>query len=215
MKKLVVFDLDGTLVDSIHDLGASVNYALGRHGLPLHPISDYYDFIGNGMEMLVRRSMNEKHNDDRLYAEIRKDFDLYYSRHCNDRTVAYSNVADLLFKLDKKGVKAAVLTNKAHEYVGDILKKCFPGYSFCAYMGQQLGIHRKPHPQGFSILLNKLSVSTEDVLYVGDSDVDVKTAENMGVDMVAVTYGYKSDKELIKAGARVLVNTPEEILSYV
>lgn len=215
MKKLVVFDLDGTLVDSIADLGIAVNYALKENNLPLNPMSDYYTFVGNGMEDLVRRSMREKGADDELYLKVRKVFDAYYNAHSNDNTKAYCGVAELLAELKTKGVKTAVLTNKAHEYVEDILKKCFPDFTFDLFYGQRQGIERKPHPQAFELLLSELSVEKSDCLYIGDSEVDVKTALNAGVDLVAVNWGYRSEEVLRNSGAEVIVSTAKEILNYV
>lgn len=215
MKKLVVFDLDGTLVDSIFDLGNAVNFALKEYNLPLHPMSDYYTFVGNGMEDLVRRSMNEKGTDDELYKKVRKVFDEHYNAHSNDNTIAYKGVSELLSALRSKSVKTAVLTNKGHQYVGAILDRCFPEHKFDIYYGQRDGIARKPHPQSFELLLEELGVSKEDCLYIGDSEVDVKTAKNAGVDLVAVTWGYRSADVIRDAGAEILVNSPEEILNYV
>ena len=215
MKKLVVFDLDGTLVDSIFDLGNAVNFALKEYNLPLHPMSDYYTFVGNGMEDLVRRSMNEKGTDDELYKKVRKVFDEHYNAHSNDNTIAYKGVSELLSVLRSKSVKTAVLTNKGHQYVGAILDRCFPEHKFDIYYGQRDGIERKPHPQSFELLLEELGVSKEDCLYIGDSEVDVKTAKNAEVDLVAVTWGYRSADVIRDAGAEILVNSPEEILSYV
>lgn len=215
MKKLVVFDLDGTLVDSIADLGIAVNIALKEFNLPLNPMSDYYTFVGNGMEDLVRRSMRDKGGDDELYLKVRKVFDAYYHAHSNDNTKAYEGVSELLHALKHKGIKTAVLTNKAHEYVGDILKKCFPDFTFDLYYGQRQGIERKPHPQSFELLLTELNVEKKDCLYVGDSEVDVKTAKNAEVDLVAVNWGYRSEEILINTGAEIIVSTPKEILNYV
>lgn len=215
MKKLVVFDLDGTLVDSIVDLGNAVNFALKNHNLPLHPMSDYYTFVGNGMEDLVRRSMGSVGSDNELYLKVRKDFNEHYNTHSNDNTIAYEGISELLEALKCRGIKTAVLTNKAQEYVGDILKKCFPNFTFDLYYGQRQGVERKPHPQAFEMLLKELKVSKEDCLYIGDSEVDVKTAFNAGVELVAVTWGYRSVEIIKEAGAEIIVDTPKEILNYV
>ena len=122
---------------------------------------------------------------------------------------------ELLCTLKDKNVKTAVLTNKAHMYVGDILAKCFPGHKFDLYFGQQEGIERKPHPQAFNLLLSELNVTKEDCLYIGDSEVDVKTAVNAGVDLVAVDWGYRSKEQIMEAGAEIIVSSPKEILNYV
>lgn len=215
MKKLVVFDLDGTLVDSIWDLGSAVNFALNEYGFPQRPMSDFYAFVGNGMEDLVRRSLGDRGSDNSVYYNVRKAFDAYYNAHCNDNTVAYNGITELLALLADKNVKTAVLTNKAHIYVGDILKKCFPTHCFSAYRGQQNGVERKPHPQPLELLLNELGVEKANCLYVGDSEVDVKTAQNSQVDCVAVTWGYRSEHALKAAGAGKLAASPKEILKYV
>lgn len=215
MKKLVVFDLDGTLVDSIFDLGNAVNFALEKFNLPLHPMSDYYTFVGNGMEDLVRRSMGEEGGNDELYLKVRKAFDEHYNAHSNDNTVPYKGIAELLKALRDKNIKTAVLTNKAHIYVNDILKKAFPNHCFDLYFGQKEGVARKPNPQSFQLLLEELSVEKEDCLYIGDSEVDVKTAKNTGVDLVAVNWGYRNEETIRNAGAEIIVSTPEEILNYV
>ncbi len=215
MKKLVVFDLDGTLVDSIYDLGNAVNFALKEYNLPLHPMSDYYTFVGNGMEDLVRKSLGDKGGDNELYLKVRKIFDSHYNAHSNDNTSAYDGISELLETLKSKGIKTAVLTNKDQEYVGAILDKCFPCHKFDLYYGQRQGVMRKPHPQAFELLLDELKVAKDDCLYIGDSEVDVKTAFNAEVELVAVTWGYRSVKTLLDAGAKNIVNTPKEILNYV
>lgn len=214
MKKLVVFDLDGTLVDSISDLGNAVNIALKEYNLPLHPMSDYYGFVGNGMEDLVRKSMGEQGGNDELYIKVREVFDEYYCAHSNDNTVPYESMAELLKLLADQNIKTAVITNKANRFVEPIIRKCFPEHDFTLYYGQRQGVERKPHPQSFELLIKELDVQKEDCLYVGDSEVDVKFAQNVGVDFVAVTWGYRSVTELKEAGAKELVNTPKEILNY-
>jgi len=215
MKNLVVFDLDGTLVDSIIDLGNAVNFALKEYNLPLHPMTAYYGFVGNGMEDLVRKSLGDRGSDDNLYVKVRNVFDEHYNTHSGDNTVPYEGIAELLDTLAERKIKTAVLTNKAHQYVGSILLKCFPNHKFDLYCGQRQGIERKPHPQAFEMLLEELNVDIEDCLYIGDSEVDVKTAKNAGVDLVAVTWGYRSVEILMDSGAENIVNTPKEILNYV
>lgn len=215
MKKLVVFDLDGTLVDSICDLGNAVNYALKEFNLPLHPMSDYYGFVGNGMEDLVRKSLGDRGGDDLLYRKVRKVFDAYYNVHSNDNTVPYDGVSELLKSLSEQNIKTAVFTNKSQQFVGEILSKCFPDHSFTLYYGQRKSLKRKPDPQGLELMLAELDVNREDCLYVGDSEVDVKTALNAGVGLVAVTWGYRSVSTLKNAGAEILVDCPKEILNYV
>ena len=215
MKKLVVFDLDGTLVDSIFDLGNAVNFALKEYNLPLHPMSDYYTFVGNGMEDLVRRSMNEKGTDDELYKKVRKVFDEHYNAHSNDNTIAYKGVSELLSALRSKSVKTAVLTNKGHRYVGAILDRCFPEHKFDIYYGQRDGIERKPHPQSFELLLEELGVSKEDCLYIGDSEVDVLTAKNAGVPCVCVLWGFRDKADMEAAGGSIYCEKTEDLATII
>ena len=215
MKKLVVFDLDGTLADTIDDLGYAVNFALKEYNLPELPLELYHTLVGNGMEDLVRRSMGERGSDDELYLRVRKSFDEYYDAHSGDNTVPYEGIAELLSELSERGVCTAVLTNKAHRYVGSILAKCFPCHEFSLFYGQCEGIKRKPHPQALELMLSELGYKKEDCLYIGDSEVDVKTALNARVDLVAVTWGYRSAEQIKNAGASVIVDTPREILNYV
>ncbi len=215
MKKLVVFDLDGTLADTIDDLGYAVNFALKENNLPELPLGIYHTLVGNGMEDLVRRSMGERGTDDKLYLKVRKAFDEYYDAHSGDNTIPYDGISELLLELSRQGVATAVLTNKAHRYVGAILEKCFPYHRFSLFYGQREGIARKPHPEALELMLSELEFTKEECLYIGDSEVDVKTALNAGVDLVAVTWGYRSAEEIKNAGASVLVSTPREILNYV
>ena len=215
MKKLVIFDLDGTLVNSIYDLADCVNKALFNAGLPQNSLEDYYTFVGNGIENLIRVSMRDKGNDDELYAVIRKDFDALYAEHCNDKTVAYDGIAQLLCDLSAKGIDTAVLSNKAHEYVGVILEKCFPNHRFSAAWGQQKDIKRKPDGEGVEKLLKLLDYSKEECVYIGDSDVDVYTAKNADVDMIGVLWGFRGEQELVSTGAKHIAADPLELLRII
>ncbi|MBQ8000013.1 MAG: HAD-IA family hydrolase [Ruminococcus sp.] len=215
MKKLVVFDLDGTLVDSIYDLADCVNTALRKHNLPENTLSEYYSFVGNGMENLIRTSLKSQGNNDELYKAVRADFDIEYAAHCNDKTCPYEGVAELLTQLEDKGIATAVLTNKADEFVGGILSRCFPEHKFSAFWGQRQGIERKPSAQGLLMLIQELGYKVEDCVYIGDSEVDVKTANNAGMDLVCVLWGFRSKDELISAGAKRMVSTAEELLQAI
>lgn len=212
MKKLVIFDLDGTLVDSIYDLGDCVNTALRAFSLPENSLKDYYSFVGNGIENLIRTSMRERGRDDELYLKVREVFDREYRLHSNDKTRPYEGVPQLLKSLSEKGIETAVLTNKAQEFVGAILKKSFPCHKFSSVYGQREGIPRKPDPQALLSLVRELKVEVSDCVYVGDSEVDVKTAENAGMDLVCVLWGFRKPEELENAGATKMVSTAQELL---
>lgn len=215
MKKLAVFDLDGTLVDSIYDIADCVNTALRQHNLPENTLKEYYSFVGNGMENLIRTSLKSQGDNDELYKSVRATFDVEYAAHCNDKTCPYEGVSEMLRQLEDKGIATAVLTNKSDEFVGGILSRCFPEHKFSAFWGQRQGIERKPSAQGLLKLIGELGYKVEECVYIGDSEVDVKTAKNAGIDLVCVLWGFRSKDELIAAGAEHMVSTADELLQAI
>ena len=215
MKKFAIFDLDGTLVDSIYDLADCVNTALKAHNLPENTLKEYYSFVGNGMESLIRTSMKEQGDNDELYKKVRASFDKEYALHSNDKTCPYEGISELLGNLAEKGIKTAVLTNKAEEFVGEILVKAFPFHNFTFAWGQREGLNRKPSPQGLLKLIDEAGYTKEDCVYIGDSEVDVETARNAGVDLICVLWGLRSKVQLTEAGAERLVATATELLNEI
>lgn len=211
MKKLVVFDLDGTLVNSIYDLADSVNFALRQNSIKENNTDEYYDFVGHGMENLVRRALKEKGSDDEVYKKVRACFDGYYAEHSYDKTVAYSGVAKLLDRLTESGVDIAVLSNKADIFMQGIINKCFPDATFSAVWGNREGIPRKPDPKALGMMLLELGYTADDCVYVGDSEVDVLTAKNAGVACVCVDWGFRSVDTLINSGAKIIVSSADEL----
>lgn len=215
MKKLVIFDLDGTLVDSIQDLAYSANFALEAKGLPQNSLEEYYRFVGNGMEHLIRSALKDKATDDELYLEVRRIFDKHYEEHSNDRTVPYPGVEKLLGKLSEKGIETAVLSNKAQRYIEPILKKAFENHKFAAAYGQREGIPRKPDGTAVKMLAEELGYTLEESVYVGDSEVDVLTANNAGIDLICVLWGFRSKDELLEAGAKELAENSDELFEKI
>lgn len=215
MKKFVIFDLDGTLVDSIYDLADCVNLSLRKFSLPENTLEEYYSFVGNGMESLVRKSMKERSADDDLYLKVRKEFDKLYKEHCNDKTIPYCGVPDFLQKLQNTGVKTAVLTNKADEFVGGILRKCFPEHTFSFAWGNREEFERKPDPQALLAMVKEAGFEVADCVYVGDSEVDVNTAHNAGMALVCVGWGFRSEAELRASGADVIVSDCDELFKEI
>lgn len=211
MKQLVIFDLDGTLVDSIYDIADCVNQALRSASLPENTLEEYYAFVGHGMENLVRSAMKTMGRNDELYKKIRAEFDALYELHCNDKTVPYSGIEDMLCELAQKDIETAVLSNKAHKYVGGILQKCFPRHEFCLAWGHREGMHRKPDPQSLLALIDEAGFLPSDCVYVGDSDVDIKTAGNAGVDLICVGWGFRSIKQLKDSGADFIALTAKAL----
>lgn len=212
MKKAVIFDLDGTLLNTLSDLAASVNFALSECGYPVRSVDEVRRFIGNGVIMLVHRSVPSGTAE----ADEKKCFGIFrahYLEHMEDTTAPYDGVNDLLFELSKRGVKTAVVSNKLDAGVKGLCEKHFPHLT-CAF-GVNDESERKPSPKNVFKALLELGIEKEDALYVGDSEVDVQTAKNAGLEMAGVTWGYRSREELLASGADKIVNEPGELLKIV
>lgn len=212
MKKAVIFDLDGTLLNTLGDLASSVNFALRKCGYPERTVDEVRSFIGNGVVVLMHRSVPAGTNeaDEKCCFEV---FRKRYLEHMEDTTAPYGGVNGLIFELSRLGIQTAVVSNKLDAGVKGLCKKYFPHLT-CAF-GVNDESERKPSPANVFKALSKLGVQKEDALYVGDSDVDVQTAKNAGLEMVGVTWGYRSRESLIACGAKATVDSPEQILEYV
>lgn len=213
--KLVVFDLDGTLVNSLVDLAVAVNKGLEKANLPTHKVESYKQFVGNGRDKLIDRAMGSSCTDRELRSIVKSTFDTYYSAHCNDNTDAYSGCAQMLSELKEMDVMTAVLSNKPDEFVSEILSKVYPSHSFTLAWGRKPEFSEKPDPQSLNAMLTALNVEKSECLYIGDSNVDVFTAQNAGVDMLGVDWGFRGRDELLSAGAKIVVSTADEITEYV
>lgn len=213
--KAVIFDLDGTLVDSLTDLANSVNKGLEKAGLPIHDVDAYKIFVGNGREMLIRRAMGEACNDEKLFEFVLSEFDKDYSVHCNDNTCGYDGCSELLEKLCDNGIKIGVLSNKPDEFIDEILKMVYPEIEFDMAWGKKKDLPPKPDGTSLRKMLEFMNLSEKDCLYIGDSNVDVFTAQNAGVDMLGVEWGFRTKLELLEAGAEVTVDTAEKIWEYI
>lgn len=214
MIKAVVFDLDGTLVDTICDLAEATNEGLKKAGLPVHSVEKYKMFVGNGRDNLVKRSMGDYY-DEKLADIVRDTFDSYYAEHCNDNVKSYDGCAEMLSKLSEMGIETAVLSNKPDEFVEGILNNVYPDHTFTAAWGKKSQFPVKPDPAALNALLDELGVIPEECLYIGDSNVDVYTAHNAGIRMIGVEWGFRGRKELVDAGAEHVVKTAAEILEYI
>ena len=212
MKRAVIFDLDGTLLNTLGDLASSVNFALRSCGYPERSIDEVRTFIGNGVIMLMHRSVPKGTNAEDEKKCFEK-FRAHYLAHMEDTTAPYEGVNGLIRALGEKGIGTAVVSNKLDAAVKGLCKKHFPLLT-CAF-GVTQESERKPSAANVNKALSLLGVKREEALYVGDSEVDVQTAQNAGLDMVGVTWGYRSRKLLLSSGAKVLVDRPEEILGLV
>ncbi len=215
MKRLVIFDLDGTLLNTIDDLGAATNFALRVCGYPEHNLSSYPMFVGNGVLRLIERALPEDERSAENVNRLREKFTEYYDIHCTDLTVPYPGITEMLHSLKEMGVKIAVASNKYHSAVEKLIGHFFPDIEWAAVEGQKEGIPTKPDPSIVFEILAKSPARKSKVLYVGDSGVDMETARRACVDSAGVTWGFRPVKELRDFHADNIVNSPEEIITIV
>ena len=215
MKKLVIFDLDGTLLDTIADLAESANYALKQLGYPTHDIETIRTFVGNGINKLLERALPSHEQTEENVIRMRSHFVPYYDVHNADLSNPYPGIVSLLEDLQAKGIQIAVASNKYHEANVKLVKQYFPDIDFIEILGQREGINVKPDPTIVFDILQKADVSKEDILYVGDSGVDMQTAINAGVDAVGVTWGFRPRAELESFQPMGLIDKAEELLGFI
>lgn len=215
MYRLVVFDLDGTLADTLSDLAHSMNKALESENLPVHPVESYRKFVGNGISNLVKQVVMDKADDEKLCRRVKAYFDSYYSQHLCDFTKAYDGMNEVLSELRRMDVKTAVHSNKPHTFVPQILKTLYPEHVFELAWGHKDGFERKPSPQALETIIEQLSCDKKSTLYVGDSDVDVFTAHNAGVKVCGVEWGFRGKEELALAGADFLAKDAKNLLDII
>ena len=215
MKKLVIFYLDGTLLDTIADLAESANYALKQLGYPTHPVEVIRTYVGNGINKLLFRALPDEEKTDENMMRMRTHFVPYYDINNADLSAPYPGIVSLLEELQAKGLMIAVASNKYQEATVKLVKHYFPMIDFVEILGQREGIDVKPDPTIVFDILQKADVSPEEVLYVGDSGVDMQTAINAGVDAVGVTWGFRPRAELEGFHPMGLIDKAEELLRFV
>ena len=215
MKRLVIFDLDGTLLNTIEDLGHAANYALEKNGFATHTLASYPFFVGNGVRRLITRVLPEEHRNDATIDRLLKDFREYYDEHCCDCTKPYPGMPELLRDLRDQGVQMAVASNKYDAAVQKIINHYFGDIDFVAIEGQKEGVNVKPDPSVVFAILAKARVPKREVLYVGDSGVDMETARRACVDSVGVTWGFRPEKELVESLAGTIIHQPNDILGLI
>lgn len=212
MIKLIIFDLDGTLLNTIADLANSTNYALYQHHFPTHPTDDYRFFVGNGINKLFERALPEGAKTTAHIALIRQTFLSHYSQHGTEYSTPYTGIPELLRQLQEEGFLLAVASNKYHEGTQKLVAQFFPEIHFIEVLGQREGITPKPDPTIVLEILESAGVSAEETLYVGDSGVDMQTALNARVTACGVTWGFRPRAELEELAPRFIVDSPDEIL---
>ena len=210
---LLVFDMDGTILDTLEDLKITMNHALRLHNMPERTLDEIRSFVGNGIRRLIELAVVDGTSIQKI-DEVHKDFMAYYEDHCADFTKPYDGINDTIAELKKRGYKTAVVSNKVNEAVLDLCDEYFPGL-FDLAIGETPNVARKPAPDMVYLALNHFGVSKEQAVYIGDSDVDVATAKNSGLDMIAVDWGFRSRECLMEQGATTIISKPEEIIKYV
>ena len=210
MYKTYIFDLDGTLLNTLGDLAASTNYALRQYGMPEHTIDDVRRFVGNGVGKLIERAIPEGLANPQ-YEDVLATFRKHYMLHSLDTTAPYPGIESLLYSLRSHGCNVAVVSNKFYNATVELCRHFFADTVEVA-IGERENIRRKPAPDTVFEAMRQLGVSGEDTVYVGDSDVDVATARNSGIPCISVLWGFRDRDFLIEHGATTFVNTPEDIL---
>lgn len=209
MKKAAVFDLDGTLLYSLEDLWRSTNQALAHSGYPPRTLDEVREFVGNGVGRLIHLAVPQG-TKEKEEAQCLTFLREYYKEHMREHTRPYDGVPEMLANLQSMGIRTAILSNKFHTAVCELSQEYFDGKIDMA-QGEQSGIPRKPDPAGLLRLMEKLSVTAQETVYLGDSPEDVFTAKRAGVDFIGVTWGYRSLAQLQEAGAVRWIRHPEEL----
>lgn len=211
MKKLVIFDLDGTLLNTIADLAHSTNYALNKLGYPTHDVEKYNFMVGNGINKLFERALPEGEKTEENVLRVRKEFIPFYDIHNADDSRPYPGIPELLSSLQNKGIQIAVASNKYQAATQKLIAHYFPTIRFTTVFGQREGVNVKPDPTIVLDILEIANVEKKDVLYVGDSGVDMQTATNAGVTSCGVTWGFRPKTELEEFSPSYIVDSAEDI----
>ena len=211
MVKLVIFDLDGTLCNTICDLADAVNYALTKRGYPTHSVEEIQNMVGSGIKNLVTRSMPEAERYEDNINLTKEFFFEYYKVHYADKTVAYDGIAEMLETLKAKNIKLAVCTNKEDTMAKSVVKKLFDG-TFSLILGQSDNFPLKPSPDSSLYIMETLGAGVGETVFIGDSGVDIKTAKNTGLESIGVSWGFRDKQELIDYGCEHIAESPYDII---
>ena len=206
-----IFDLDGTILDTLLDLANAVNFSMRSKGFPERTVDEVRSFIGNGIKVLIKRAVPQE-TSEKDYAEALEIFTKYYIEHIADYTKPYDGIIDVINELKSKGCKTAVVSNKAH-FAAQAVVKDFFGDIFDVVVGKMDEFPSKPEPDSLLYTIKNLGVKAEDCIYIGDSDVDVLTAHNAGLPCIGVTWGNRDEDVLLASGAEYIAHTPQEILN--
>lgn len=217
MKKYttIIFDLDGTLLNTLEDLTDSTNYALQQYGLPARTLEEVRQFVGNGIMKLIQRAVPVG-TEEKVTDEVFSCFKAYYTAHCSRKTAPYPGIVQMLRELQTKGYRLAIVSNKAHEAVRELAVQYFPEM-MDAVMGEQeaAGIHKKPAPDMVNAVMHQLHSNREETLYIGDSEVDKATADHAGLDCLLVTWGFREKERLAALQPTGMADSAAEVLAFI
>ena len=209
-----LWDLDGTLVDSLEDIATSMNRVLERLRLPMHSLETYRGFVGEGVEVLVNRALPESHRDDETCRRAVADMREIYGNNLLIKTKPYDGIPGVLNEIHLRGLSMSVLSNKPHGPTREMVSACFADHQFVKVAGARPEVPKKPDPTAALAIARKLGVAPEKFLYFGDTAIDMKTAVSAGMFPVGVLWGFRGPDELLPAGAKVLVKSPADLLAW-
>ncbi|MFR9650559.1 MAG: HAD family hydrolase [Rikenellaceae bacterium] len=215
MKKLVIFDLDGTLLNTIGDLAAACDVVLKGNDLPTYTLEEYKVFVGSGMMRLVEQVIPESHRNEQTIAKMRSEFIKAYYQNIDVHTEPYDGITQLLKELQYNGIEVAVASNKFQEGTRKLVEKFFPSIRFVAVLGQRPRVPLKPNPQILRDVMQISSYAADKILYVGDSGIDIETGIAAGIDTIGVSWGFRSREELENAGAEHIIDSPRDLWRFI
>ncbi len=209
-----IFDLDGTLLNTLEDIADAANEVLEKRNLPIHPIDAYRFFVGEGINVLTYRALPENHRDEETVSACAKEIREAYSWHWDQKTRPYNGITDLLDQLTGRQVRVAVLSNKPDEFTKKCVAKHFSGWNFEVVFGEHAAIPRKPDPGGALQIASRMEIPPERFVYVGDTPIDMKTGRSAGMFTIGVLWGFRSSKELVDSGAQEVIEHPLDLLRF-
>lgn len=212
MKRAVLFDLDGTLLDTLDDLADSMNAALERSGFAQHPVDAYRYFVGDGIDMLVRRVLPANAYSEAVHEQLKAAMNDEYSRRWNVKSRPYEEIPSLLDALQERGIAMAVLSNKPEPFTLQAVANLLPNWSFAVVRGARPDVPTKPDPTAALHIADEMALSPSHFLYVGDTDTDMQTARAAGMYALGATWGFRPGEELLQSGAHDLLQTPLQLL---
>jgi len=208
----ILFDLDGTLLDTLYDIGNAMNHVLAVAGLPVHSLDDYRYFVGDGAAELVRRTLPENKRGEAEIQQYLEAFKKYYGQHWQALTRPYEGIPEMLDALTRSGMKMAILSNKPHDFTRMCVDELLSDWRFDAVFGLRESVPRKPHPAGALEIAECLDLAPTEFLYLGDTAIDMKTAQAAGMFPLGALWGFRSREELIGSGAEAVIHHPLEII---